>query len=188
MLPQLVHSVDPAMHARYVAEEHVPHALLAPGTKGVVAAHACTIEQWLGKMPRAGRALECVCIVAVHSHVLLEDYVPHIRTHYSHCRVILLAVPCCVEQRLCPPPGAPTSKGLHPSLQPTLELCDMGIHSHDRTVRVWDLPAVDSLRRAVVDMRLSVSMRTHTDKAIKGNYMTQGGRHRLISDMYGQHH
>ena len=31
-------------------------------------------------------------------------------------------------------------------------------------------------------------MRTHTDRAKKGNHVTNGGRHRLISDMYGQHH
>jgi hypothetical protein len=35
---------------------------------------------------------------------------------------------------------------------------------------------------------LCVSMRTHTDKGKKGNHATNGGRHRLISDMYGQHH
>ena len=31
----------------------------------------------------------CVCVVAVHSHVLLEDYVPALRAHFGSCRVIL---------------------------------------------------------------------------------------------------
>jgi hypothetical protein len=73
----------------------------------------------------------------------------------------------------------------------------MAIHSHDRTVRIWDFPSVASLRSAEAteesdsgsaNLRLFMTMRTHTDKAKKGNYVTAGGRHRLISDMYGQHH
>ena len=71
----------------------------------------------------------------------------------------------------------------------------MAIHSRDRTVRIWDLPTVESLRSVdkdgsggSADLRLHMTMRTHTDKAKKGNYVTAGGRHRLISDMYGQHH
>lgn len=192
-LPQEVHSVDPAMHARYTVEDAVPAEFLPAKKKGTLSAHACTIEEWVRRMPPPSPALVCVCVVAVHSHALLEDYVPQVRRHYAQCRVILLAVPCCVEQRLCPPLGAPTSKGLHPSLQPAHEFSDMAIHSHDRAVRIWDLPAVASLPGEVAgseaaDALLYVSMRTHTDKAKKGNHVTNGGRHRLISDMYGQHH
>jgi hypothetical protein len=193
-LPQEVHSIDPAMQVRFAHEDGVPAEFLPANKKGGVWAHACTIEEWVGRLPQPPPSLDFVCVVAVHSHVLLEDYVPQLRLHYANSRFILLAVPCCVEQRLCNPPGSPTSKGLHPSLHPAAEFNDMAIHSHDRTVRIWDLPAVSSLRAAgngdaaSGDLRLCATMRTHTDKAKKGNYKTVGGRHRLISDMYGQHH
>ena len=35
---------------------------------------------------------------------------------------------------LFPPPGAPSGRGMHPSLQPAREVLDMGIHCADRTV------------------------------------------------------
>lgn len=226
-LPQEVHSVDPAMQARFEGEDVVPDEFLPANKKGSLHAHACTIEEWVRQLSPAPPSLECICVVAVHSHVLLEDYVPQLRLHFAACRYfqrcpppkhdfrlvvcvlakttdvplppdrrfILLAIPCCVEQRLCNPPGAPTSKGLHRSLHPCIEFNDMAIHSRDRTVRIWDLPAVESLRSVdkdgsggSADLRLHMTMRTHTDKAKKGNYVTAGGRHRLISDMYGQHH
>ena len=189
-LPQQVHSVDPAMHARYIAAGGVPAELLSQYKKGGVTAYACTIEEWVRRLPPPAAAVQCVLVVAVHSHALLEDYIPQVRMHFRECRVLLLATPCCVEQRLCPPPGSPTSKGLDLSLQPAREFSDMGIHSHDRTVRIWDLPAVATLGMDLGPTRLCVSMRTHTDKSKKGNYDTEGGggRHRLISDMYGQHH
>ena len=85
-LPQEVHSVDPAMQARFTGSEGVPPELLPASKKGNLHAHACTIEEWIRHLPPAAPTLACICVVAVHSHVLLEDYVPQLRLHFADCR------------------------------------------------------------------------------------------------------
>ena len=120
------------------------------------------IQDWLHSEHGAGHAfdsggnggLDTVVIVAVHSHVQLAEYVPHIRQRVGDSvRVLIVAMPCCVDQSiwrtpsgdLCGTPicnrGVRKVPGKPPTLvQPVEEYIDWGVHSKDRTVRVWDLP------------------------------------------------
>jgi len=125
-LPQAVHSVDAAMHARYTEGDTVSPQLLAASKKGTLSANACTIEEWVRHLPPPGPDLDMVCVIAgktlltparysicecemtvelsvVNVYQCIRTrysrtYVRHIRKHFAKSRVILLAIPCCVEQ------------------------------------------------------------------------------------------
>lgn len=162
LTPQEAHSVDPAIHPRFHSEEN-----LVPF--GRLKCHPCTAEEFcvqLGKSAPSQRLPPLVIIAAVHSHVMLEDYVPHIRMHFSRSRVVLVAIPCCVDQRLI----LPSSRHLgHASLSPVVQFNDMAIHSNDRVVRIWDFPSVEELspsseERSLSDLFLSLRTNTATSK------------------------
>lgn len=45
-------------------------------------------------------AVDWLVVVAVHSHVLLHDYIPSLRRlpRFKHAQLVVVAIPCCVEQ------------------------------------------------------------------------------------------
>ena len=104
-LPQAVHSVDPAMHARYTEGDTVSPQLLAASKKGTLSAHACTIEEWVRHLPPPGPDLDSVCVVAGKAlltparysiceyemtvELIVENIYQCIRTRYSRtmCRI-----------------------------------------------------------------------------------------------------
>ena len=51
----------------------------------------------------------------------------------QHAELVVVAIPCCVEQLLAPAGAEPL---------PVSEFTDMGVHSQDRVVRLWHLPAL----------------------------------------------
>lgn len=61
-------------------------------------------------------------IVAVHSHAPLEAAMRAVDAR----DVLVVAMPCCVEQTLDAPPVA--------------EYADWGVHSPKRTIKVWRIP------------------------------------------------
>jgi hypothetical protein len=147
-----VHSVDPLMHAHYLEPGDAQPSEL----RGTLAAHACTIEQWVEAICDSTEASpDLIVVVAVHSHVMLEDYVPALRARFGTARVVIVAIPCCVEQLMAP---SSARHAHHTSLKPVSAITDMGIHSNDRVVRLWDLPPSTSLDPAVTP--LFVTLRT----------------------------
>jgi len=161
LTPQEAHSVDPAIHPRFYSGEN-------PITFGHLKCHPCTAEEFCKRLGTSDgpsqHAPPLVILAAVHSHVMLEDYVPQIRMHFSRSRVVLAAIPCCVDQRLI----LPSSRHLrHASLSPVVQFNDMAIHSNDRVVRIWDFPSVDELsseNRSLSDLFLTLRTNTATSK------------------------
>jgi hypothetical protein len=54
------------------------------------------LEEWARELAPASGGLKCVCIAAVHSHALLEDYVPQIRRHFGYLFSEVLCVVSCI--------------------------------------------------------------------------------------------
>ncbi len=54
------------------------------------------LEEWARELAPASGGLQCVCIVTVHSHALLEDYVPQIRRHFGYLFSEVLCVLSCM--------------------------------------------------------------------------------------------
>lgn len=117
-----------------------PELLRKPGISSRLHCHRSTVEDWLlcgpslngataevkeeeevpssndganaGLAPRAetGKEVGLLLVVAVHSHVRLDDYVPALRKRTNHPRTLIVTIPCCVDQSLeeTPPGGVTT--------------------------------------------------------------------------------
>jgi len=55
-----------------------------------------------GLAPRVdkGEKVGLLLVVAVHSHVRLDDYVPALRKRTNYPRTLIVTIPCCVDQSL----------------------------------------------------------------------------------------
>ena len=102
-------------------------------------------------------------VVAVHSHVRLDDYVPSLRRVLHWPRTAVVAIPCCVDQSMEVAEAgeqseggrlddeavgagwgkkqrASTNKKRKRLVVPSKEFHDYGVFSIQRIVRVFDLP------------------------------------------------
>ena len=102
-------------------------------------------------------------VVAVHSHVRLDDYVPSLRRVLHWPRTAVVAIPCCVDQSMEVAEAgeqseggrlddeavragwgkkqrASTNKKRKRLVVPSKEYHDYGVFSIQRIVRVFDLP------------------------------------------------
>lgn len=118
-----VHSVDPLMGKNDVD-------FLGVEPKGIrrLNAHKCTLEDLLLLHQEQDNSVKEVVVLAVHSHANLDSYVPTIRQIYPNANVTIVAVECCLVQKL-------------DGFSPNQEYQDWGIQSPKRTVKIWELPA-----------------------------------------------
>jgi hypothetical protein len=156
-----IHSVDPAMRQEWVqttsvhteVEEQVagrplPDLLSTYGSR--LHCHRSRIEDWLESCDLVTEGRETLLVVAVHSHVFLDRYVPLLRGKVGGLRTVVVTIPCCVDQSMEVPNSSITSqadvgvgwtaqrKRKRNLILPVKEFHDYGIHSNHRIIRIFD--------------------------------------------------
>lgn len=117
-----VHSIDPEMRREWLvgaggqapAPDRLPSLLAQPGCAGRLHCHRLRVEEWiesaLGNSPSSSSsggssvsglgADATLVVVAVHSHVRLDAYVPALRQRLGYPHTVVVAMPCCVDQSM----------------------------------------------------------------------------------------
>jgi hypothetical protein len=122
-LATTVHSMDPLLRDNWAACREVPNLY----------AHISTVEDWIGSHAAEIVASEQIAIVAVHSHAILDQYLPLLVNIYGRDKPLtVITIPCCDPQVLSPP----NQELLN--LHMVFRTIDWGVHSEKRALYVWD--------------------------------------------------